>query len=62
MLHYGDLSDGSALARLLGEVGLTGSTTSRLRVMRVSFDSPEYTTDITATGTVSCLKQFANLV
>jgi GDPmannose 4,6-dehydratase len=56
-LHYGDLSDASGLARLIGRV--QPSEVYNLAAqshVRVSFDSPEYTTDITATGTVRLLE------
>ena len=56
-LHYGDLSDGSVLARLLSkiqpdEIYNLGAQSH----VRVSFDVPEYTTDVTATGTVRLLE------
>jgi GDPmannose 4,6-dehydratase len=56
-LHYGDLSDGSALARLIGkiepdEVYNLGAQSH----VRVSFDAPEYTADIDATGTLRLLE------
>ena len=56
-LHYGDLSDASALARLVAEVqpDEVYNLAAQSHV-RVSFDSPEYTTDITATGTVRLLE------
>src|SRR5213082_677418 len=56
-LHYGDLSDASALARLIGRVqpAEVYNLAAQSHV-RVSFDSPEYTTDITATGTVRLLE------
>src|SRR5512134_2370945 len=56
-LHYGDLSDGSALARLIGRIqpDEVYNLAAQSHV-RVSFDSPEYTTDITATGTVRLLE------
>jgi len=56
-LHYGDLSDASSLARLIGKVmpeeiyNLAAQSH-----VRVSFDGPEYTTDITATGAVRLLE------
>src|SRR5256714_5010893 len=56
-LHYGDLSDASSLARLIGKImpeeiyNLAAQSH-----VRVSFDSPEYTADITATGTVRLLE------
>lgn len=56
-LHYGDLSDGSALARLLGKIAPTEIYNLAAQShVRVSFDCPEYTTDITATGTVRLLE------
>jgi GDPmannose 4,6-dehydratase len=52
-LHYGDLSDASALARLIGKIQPDEIYNLAAQShVRVSFDSPEYTTDITATGTV----------
>jgi GDPmannose 4,6-dehydratase len=56
-LHYGDLSDASALARLVGKVqpDEVYNLAAQSHV-RVSFDSPEYTTDITATGAVRLLE------
>src|SRR3979409_161987 len=56
-LHYGDLSDASAMARLVGKIvpeeiyNLAAQSH-----VRVSFDSPEYTTDITATGVIRLLE------
>ena len=56
-LHYGDLSDGSNLSRLLGHVqpDEVYNLAAQSHV-RVSFDAPEYTTDITATGTIRLLE------
>src|SRR5437762_2092022 len=56
-LEYGDLSDASALARLLGKIqpDEVYNLAAQSHV-RVSFDSPEYTTDITATGCVRLLE------
>jgi len=56
-LHYGDLSDASALARLMAKVqpDEVYNLAAQSHV-RVSFDSPEYTTDITATGAVRLLE------
>ena len=49
-LHYGDLSDASALARLVAKVQPEEVYNLAAQShVRVSFDSPEYTTDITAT-------------
>src|SRR5690348_3432931 len=56
-LHYGDLSDASALARLIGKIQPREVYNLAAQShVRVSFDSPEYTTDITATGTVRLLE------
>jgi GDPmannose 4,6-dehydratase len=56
-LHYGDLSDASALSRLLATIvpDEIYNLAAQSHV-RVSFDSPEYTTDITATGAVRLLE------
>jgi GDPmannose 4,6-dehydratase len=56
-LHYGDLSDASALARLISKIqpDEVYNLAAQSHV-RVSFDSPEYTSDITATGTVRLLE------
>jgi GDPmannose 4,6-dehydratase len=56
-LHYGDLSDASCLARLIEEIepNEVYNLAAQSHV-RVSFDTPEYTTDITATGAVRLLE------
>ncbi|MBK9138383.1 MAG: GDP-mannose 4,6-dehydratase [Verrucomicrobia bacterium] len=56
-LHYGDLADASGLARLVGKIqpDEVYNLAAQSHV-RVSFDAPEYTTDITATGTVRLLE------
>lgn len=56
-IHYGDLSDGSALARLIhkiapDEVYNLGAQSH----VKVSFDCPEYTSDVDATGTIRLLE------
>src|SRR6187401_379083 len=56
-LHYGDLSDGSALSRLLGKIQPEEIYNLAAQShVRVSFDAPEYTADITGTGTVRLLE------
>jgi GDPmannose 4,6-dehydratase len=56
-LHYGDLADASALARLIGKIQPDEIYNLAAQShVRVSFDSPEYTSDITATGTVRLLE------
>ena len=56
-LHHGDLSDGSSLARLLGRIqpDEVYNLAAQSHV-RVSFDAPGYTADITGTGTVRLLE------
>ena len=56
-LHYGDLSDASGLSRLIERI--QPSEVYNLAAqshVRVSFESPEYTTDVGATGTVRLLE------
>jgi len=56
-LHYGDLSDASALARLIGKIAPDEIYNLAAQShVRVSFDGPEYTTDITGTGAVRLLE------
>ena len=55
-LHYGDLSDGSNISRLLekikpDEIYHLGAQSH----VRVSFDIPEYTADVTGLGTLRIL-------
>jgi GDPmannose 4,6-dehydratase len=57
ILHYGDMSDASALARLIGKIQPEEIYNLAAQShVRVSFDAPEYTTDITATGAVRLLE------
>ena len=56
-LHFGDLADASALARLLAKVQPDEIYNLAAQShVRVSFDVPEYTTDITATGAIRLLE------
>ena len=56
-LHYGDLSDASALARLVAKVEPEEVYNLAAQShVRVSFDSPEYTADIVATGAIRLLE------
>lgn len=56
-LHYGDLSDASGIARLLGNIEPNEIYNLAAQShVRVSFDCPEYTTDVTATGAVRILE------
>jgi len=56
-LHYGDLSDGGAMANLVeeirpDEVYNLGAQSH----VRISFDQPEYTVDVTAVGVIRLLE------
>src|SRR5436190_5760780 len=56
-LHYGDLSDASALARLLAKIEPEEIYNLAAQShVRVSFDCPEYTTDVAGTGAVRLLE------
>jgi len=56
-LHYGDVSDGSGLARLLSKIQPEEIYNLAAQShVRVSFDAPEYTADITGSGTVRLLE------
>ncbi len=55
-LHYGDISDASSLNRILEKVEPTEIYNLAAQShVRVSFDMPEYTADVTGTGTVRLL-------
>jgi GDPmannose 4,6-dehydratase len=56
-LHYGDLSDGSSLSNLLAKIkpDEVYNLAAQSHV-RVSFDIPEYTADVTAVGSVRLLE------
>lgn len=56
-LHYGDLSDGSGLSRLIAEIqpDEVYNLAAQSHV-RVSFDAPEYTADVDGTGTIRLLE------
>jgi GDPmannose 4,6-dehydratase len=56
-LHYGDLTDGGGLTRLVGD--LAPEEVYNLAAqshVKVSFDIPDYTTDVTAVGAVRLLE------
>ena len=56
-LHYGDLSDASSLSRLLTKIAPDEIYNLAAQShVRVSFDTPEYTADITGSGTVRLLE------
>ena len=56
-LHYGDMADGSVLARLMAKINPDEVYNLAAQShVRVSFDCPEFTTDITATGAIRLLE------
>jgi GDPmannose 4,6-dehydratase len=56
-LHYGDLADASTLSRLLARIAPDEIYNLAAQShVRVSFDCPEYTADITGTGTIRLLE------
>jgi len=56
-IHYGDLSDGSALSRLIGEVQPDEIYNLGAQShVKVSFDVPEYTGDVTGLGAIRFLE------
>ena len=56
-LHHGDLSDGCALSRLIREIRPTEVYNLAAQShVRVSFDQPSYTADVTALGTLRLLE------
>lgn len=56
-LHYGDLTESSNLSRLLSKIQPQEVYNLAAQShVRVSFDIPEYTTDVTATGTLRLLE------
>lgn len=57
LLHYGDLTDGSRLTTLLERIGPDEVYHLAAQShVRVSFDEPEYTSDVTALGTTRILE------
>jgi GDPmannose 4,6-dehydratase len=56
-LHYGDLADGNGLMRLIREIRPTEVYNLAAQShVRVSFDQPAYTADVTAVGTLRLLE------
>ncbi len=61
-LHYGDLNDGSSLQSIVAEVNPTEVYNLGAQShVRVSFDIPEYTGEITALGSVRMLEAIRKL-
>ncbi len=62
-LHYGDLSDGTGLRRVLERVQPDEIYNLAAQShVRVSFDEPEYTADVVATGTLRLLEVLRDYV
>lgn len=56
-LHYGDLADASTMARLLAKIAPEEIYNLAAQShVRVSFDCPEYTADVTGSGTIRLLE------
>jgi len=56
-LHYGDLTDGTSLRRILEKIGPEEIYNLGAQShVRISFDQPEYTADTVATGTLRLLE------
>lgn len=56
-LHYGDMTDSSSLIRIIGEVRPNEIYNLAAQShVKVSFDVPEYTADVDATGTLRLLE------
>ena len=57
ILHYGDMADGNGLARLIREIRPREVYNLAAQShVRVSFDQPTYTADVTALGTLRLLE------
>jgi GDPmannose 4,6-dehydratase len=67
-LHYGDLTDGASLFKILNEIKNLYPEMSRLEIynlaaqshVKVSFEMPEYTADADAFGTLKLLEAVVN--
>jgi GDPmannose 4,6-dehydratase len=61
-LHHGDMADGNGLARLIREIRPTEVYNLAAQShVRVSFDQPAYTADVTAVGTLRLLEAIRDL-
>ncbi|MFM8634479.1 MAG: GDP-mannose 4,6-dehydratase [Planctomycetia bacterium] len=62
VLHHGDMADGNGLARLIREIRPTEVYNLAAQShVRVSFDQPTYTADVTAVGTLRLLEAIRDL-
>jgi GDPmannose 4,6-dehydratase len=61
VLHYGDVTDGNVLAKLVRQIGPREVYNLAAQShVRVSFDQPIHTTDVVATGTAKLLEAVRN--
>ena len=68
VLHYGDMTDGASLFKILNDIKQSHPDMSRLEVynlaaqshVKVSFEMPEYTADTDAFGTLKLLESILN--
>ena len=62
VLHHGDMADGNGLSRLIREIRPTEVYNLAAQShVRVSFDQPTYTADVTAVGTLRLLEAIRDL-
>lgn len=67
-LHYGDLTDGSSLYKILHTIKISYPNMERLEIynlaaqshVKISFENPEYTADVDAFGTLKLLEAIIN--
>jgi GDPmannose 4,6-dehydratase len=67
-LHYGDMTDGACLYKILSEIKTAHSMMERLEIynlaaqshVKISFEMPEYTADTDAFGTLKLLEAIRN--
>lgn len=67
-LHYGDMTDGACLYKILNDIKITHPSMERLEIynlaaqshVKISFEMPEYTADTDAFGTLKLLEAVRN--
>ena len=68
ILHYGDMTDGASLYKILNDIKILYSNIDKLEVynlaaqshVKISFEMPEYTADTDAFGTLKLLEAIIN--
>ena len=68
MLHYGDITDGACIYKILNQIKILHHTMERLEIynlaaqshVKISFEMPEYTVDTDAFGTLKILEAIQN--